>query len=52
MSLVDFYEKIKEESTNDKGIKFPDFTSYLCQVILWVWKKISEGDPDLVIPMK
>ena len=33
-----------EETSNETGVKFADFTAFLCS-------KISEGDPDLVIPM-
>lgn len=45
MSLNYLYEKIKDETSNERGVKFADFTAYLCS-------KISEGDPDLVVPMR
>jgi hypothetical protein len=45
MSLVKLYKKIKEDTINEIGVKFTDFTSFLCN-------KITEGDPELVVPMK
>lgn len=45
ISLVSLFKRIKEDTNNEKGVKFSDFTSFLCN-------KISEGDPDLVVPMK
>ena len=45
ISLINLFKKIKEETNNERGIKFADFTAFLCN-------KISEGDPDLVVPMR
>ena len=45
ISLMQLHKTVMEETNNEVGVKFADFTAFLCS-------KISEGDPDLVVPMK
>lgn len=43
MSLVNLYKKIKEETNNEKGVKFSDFTTFLCNVLNFLLRKFLKA---------
>lgn len=45
ISLTKLYQKIKEETSNEKGVKFADFTSFLCNVIISLCIENIRGRP-------
>lgn len=45
MSLRNLFIKIKETTNNEIGVKFTDFTNYLCD-------KIATDNNDLIVPLK
>ncbi len=45
MSLRKLFIKIKEQTNNEVGLRFNDFTNYLCD-------RITKDDPDSVVPLK
>ena len=52
MSLRNLFLKIKDQTNNETGVKFTDFTNFLCDVTPSLTQRITKGNPDQVLPLK